>query len=164
MKRLFRLAALLAAVTIAACDYSYGPNKLQPGASIDEVRKQMGAATDEQRSPDGSRIWWYVRGPQGFHTYKVRIGADEKVIAIEQVLTEANFRNIVADQSTQAAVQALLGRPREKMAFAMRAEEVWTWRYQDGTFNKYLHVHFTTAGEKPGLVTKYVLEQESTAP
>ena len=78
-----RLTALIVGLMLAACDFTYGPNNLKPGSSIDEVRKQMGAASVEQRAPDGSRVWWYVRGPQGFHTYKVKIGADEKVVAIE---------------------------------------------------------------------------------
>lgn len=83
---------------------------------------------------------------------------------IAGILTEGNFRNIVAAKATQAEVLALIGRPREKMPFPMRNEEVWTWRYQDGTFNKYLHVYFARTGEQAGIVAKYEFEQESTAP
>jgi hypothetical protein len=54
----------------------------------------------------------------------------------------------------------LLGRPRETMVFPLKKEEVWTWRYMDVTFPKYLHVTFNTAG----VVTTYALEMESTSP
>lgn len=154
------ITAVIAAALLAGCDYTYGPNKLAPGSSIDDVRRQMGAATEEKRLPDGTRIWWYVRGPQGFHTYKILFDANEKVTSITQVLTEANFRNIVHDKSTKADVLELIGRPRETMPFPLKNEEVWTWRYQDGTFNKYLHVTFNPAG----VVTATALEQEQVNP
>ena len=132
---------------------------------MDDVRRQMGAATEEKRLDDGSRVLWFVRGPQGFHTYKVTIGKDERVASIVQVLTEANFRSIISDKSSQADVLELIGRPRERMTFPNLREEVWTWRYQDGTFNKLLHVHFGAMGtDKAGVVTKYVLEQEQVNP
>jgi hypothetical protein len=154
------LATALVAALLAACDYSYGPMQLKPGASIDDVRRQMGAATDEKKLADGTRVWWYVRGPQGFHTYKIVFDRDEKVVSITQVLTEANFRNLVPDKTTKEDALELLGRPRETMPFPNLQEEVWTWRYQDMTTNKYLHVHFNPAG----VMKKYVLEQETTNP
>jgi hypothetical protein len=159
------IATLALAAGLAGCDYTYSPMKLAPGSSIDDVRRQMGAATEEKRLEDGSRVLWFVRGPQGFHTYKVLLDKDEKVTSIVQVLTESNFKNIVSDQSKQDDVLELIGRPRERMTFPNLREEVWTWRYQDGTFNKLLHVHFGAVGtDKPGVVTKYVLEQEQVSP
>ena len=150
----------IAAFVLAGCDFTYGPNQLKPGASIDDVRRQMGAATDEKRNPDGTRVWWYVRGPQGFHTYKIIFDKDERVVTITQVLTEQNFRNIVADKTTKEDLLELLGRPRETMTYPNRQEEVWTWRYQDGTFNKYLHVSMNLSG----VVRAYTTENESTSP
>lgn len=155
-----KLAALVLAALLAACDYTYGPNNLKPGASIDDVRRQMGAATDEKKLEDGTRVWWYVRGPQGYDTYKVIFDKDERVTSITQVLTEANFRNIVAEKSTKADVLELLGRPRETMTFPLLKEEVWTWRYKDVTIDKYLHVHF----DLDGRVKRYTQEVEQTSP
>lgn len=160
-RRTVRAAAFAAAVLIAGCDFmGYGPGNLQPGATAEEVRRQMGKPTEERQLADGGRVFWYVRGPQGFHTYKVVFDRDAKVTSIAQVLTEANFRNIVADRSTRADVLELIGPPRESMKFPNLAEEVSTWRYQDGTFNKYLHVHFTP----DGVVKRYVLEMETVSP
>jgi outer membrane protein assembly factor BamE (lipoprotein component of BamABCDE complex) len=157
--RILRLAVLALALLAAGCDYTYGPNNLKPGASLDEVRRQMGAATDEKRNADGSRVWWYMRGPQGFHTYKIAFDKDEKMVSVTQVLTEQSFRNITAGKSKDDVLE-LIGRPREQQKYPNRQEEVWTWRYQDGTFNKYIHVSFNT----DGVVQNYVLETESTSP
>ena len=156
--RILRSAMLAMALLVGGCDYTYGPNNLKPGASIDEVRRQMGAATDEKRSADGSRVWWYVRGPQGFHTYKIAFDKDEKVVSLTQVLTEQNFRNVTPGKSKDEVLE-LLGSPREKQPYPNRQEEVWTWRYMDGTFNKYLHVSFNLSG----VVQSYTLETESTS-
>ncbi len=146
LRRATRSLMLAGVLVLAACDYTYGPMNLKPGASIDEVRRQMGAATDEKKNPDGARVWWYVRGPQGFHTYKIVFDKDDRIATIAQVLTEANFRNIVPGKSTKQDVLELIGRPREQQGYPNRAEEVWTWLYQDGTFNKYLHVSFALDG------------------
>lgn len=154
------LAALVVAASLGACDYTYGPAKLKPGSTIDDVRRQMGAATDEKRAPDGTRVWWYVRGPQGFDTFKIVFDKDERVTSIAQVLNEANFRNIVADKSTKDDLLELLGRPRETMTFPLLKEEVWTWRYRDVSIDKYLHVHLTL----DGVVKRYTLEVEQTSP
>lgn len=154
------LVAFAAAAALWGCDYSYGPRNLKPGATIDEVRRQMGAATDEKRLADGTRVWWYVRGPQGYHTYRIAFDKDERVTHIDQVLTEENFRNIVAQKTTKSEVLDLLGRPRETMTFPLLKEQVWSWRYKDVTIDKQLHVHF----DLDGVVKRYEQEVEQTSP
>lgn len=149
-------AAALAALALVGCnEVGYGPGKLQPGASAEEVTRQMGKFAQEQALPDGGRVWWFVRGPQGFDTYKVVFGADGKVTSIMQVLSEKVFMTIPAGASQQQVLD-LIGPPREKMRFANLQEDVWTWRYKDGTFNKLLHVHFNLEGN----MKRTVFEQE----
>lgn len=154
------LAAVLAAWLLGGCGVNYGPGDLKAGDSIAAVRARMGPATEESQSPDGGRVWWFVRGPLGLHTYRVEFDQVEQVRSIAQVLTEENFRKILAGQSTGDDVLALIGRPREEMRFPRLDETVWTWRYKDGTFNKYLHVYLGP----DRVVRRIVLEHETTSP
>lgn len=136
------------------------PQRITPGMTEQDARQAAGAPTEETRLPDGRKLWWYIRGPQGFTTHRVAFGGDGRVVDAAQVLNEASFRRIAEGVSTRADVLAMLGRPRESARYPNLQEEVLTWRYQDGTFNKFLHVHCSP----DGVVRRYVLEMEQTAP
>jgi len=131
-----------------------------PGMNESEVRQAAGAPTEAARRADGSGLWWYIQGPQGFTTWRVEFGRDARVRVAMQVLTEANFSRIVPGTATRDKVLDMLGRPRGRANYPNLGEEVLTWRYQDGTFNKYLNVHFGT----DGVVLRCVLEMEQTDP
>jgi len=136
------------------------PRSITAGMTERQVRQDAGAPSEETRLSDGRKLWWYIQGPQGFTTWRVVLGGDGTVTEAAQVLTEANFRRIAERISTRADVLAMLGRPRESSKFPNLQEDVLTWRYQDGTFNKFLHVHFGP----DGVVRRYVLETEQTDP
>ena len=159
MMRSIRRVMVAMAIALASCQYSYGPGSLAPGASAYEVRDRMGPPTDEEKQPDGTRVWWYVRGPQGYDTYRIVIGLDDRVASIEQVLTEQNFARLQPGMS-KTDVLSRIGRPRQQMKFPNLAEEVWTWRYRDGTIEKLFHVHFDNAG----LMKRSSAEHETTNP
>ena len=133
--------------------------RLQIGMSQDDVRGLMGEPSQITPARDGVAIWWYVRGPQGFVTYRIAFDRSSRMAAAAQVLTEANFRRLEPGRSTRADVLDLLGPPRGNARYPNLGETVLTWRYQDGTFNKFLHVHFDASE----VVTRYDMQFEDTS-
>ena len=61
-------------------------------------------------------------------------------------LGDANFRSLQTGQTTKAEVRASLGRPVAEMVFASQGEEVWDYRFLQGTLVMYATVHFDTRG------------------
>jgi len=61
-------------------------------------------------------------------------------------LGDANFRSLQVGQTTKAEVRSSLGRPVAEMVFARQGEEVWDYRFVQGTLIMYASVHFDTRG------------------
>lgn len=135
-------AALLA---LLGCDLRM--LDLEPGVSTAaDVQKAMGQPTFEWKDPDGSLTWEFHRGPTGVVTYMVTIGPDGVLKEIRQVLTQAYFAQIRPGMGREE-IRRLIGRPAETMTFPLKKEEVWTWRYEPATGERWhFHVHFDLAG------------------
>lgn len=121
-----RHAFLLAlGILIAGCA-SNGVN-LRPGVSdAAAVRADMGAPAETVRLADGGQAWFYPKG-LGRVTYRVELGPDDKVRAVEQVLDEQHFDRIRAGKTTRDELRALLGPPF--YVWHVRNETVWEYRY-----------------------------------
>ena len=143
MKLAYVLTLLSPVALMAACA---GPNSLVSGQSTEaEVRTRMGAPTDTRTEPGGEKVWEYATGPEGFHTWQIRIGADGRVRQVTQLLTEERFGTIVPGKTTQAEVRSLLGRPADDTRF--RAGQTWSWRYSRmGISPGYMVVKFSPDG------------------
>ncbi len=61
-------------------------------------------------------------------------------------LSDANFRSLQSGATTKAEVRSALGRPVAKMVFARQGEEVWDYRFVQGTLIMYATVHFDARG------------------
>lgn len=119
--------ALLLAVGIFLAGCASSGANLRPGVSdAAAVRSDMGAPTETVRLADGGQAWFYPKG-LGRVTYRVELGPDEKVRAVEQVLDEAHFDRIQAGKTTKDELRALLGPPF--YVWHMRDETVWEYRY-----------------------------------
>ena len=144
-------AALLAALA-PACDIVNLP-QIQPGiTTATEVRQRMGEPGEQYDNGDGSVTWEYSRQPAGVQCYMITIGADQRVSAFEQVLTEANYAR-AREGMTRDQIRRLYGRPARIQQFDNLREEVWEWRIE-GTpplDETYFNVHFDQAS---GLVKK----------
>ena len=81
------------------------------------------------QDPDGSMQLAYPRGPEGIHTFMVKLGPDGRLQSIKNVLDEADFAQIRPGM-TQAQVLRLLGPPDYSRTsyFRARDELVWDWR------------------------------------
>lgn len=135
------VAALLAGL-LAGCG---GHGTVVPGHSTrQDVQATWGNPTETRRDPGGDELLDYVRGPEGFETWRVRIGADGRVKEATQLLTQERLMSVAPGKSTRQEVRHLLGRPSEEMMTG--AGEVWAWRYLLNGLAGHLIVSFNANG------------------
>ncbi len=101
------------------------------GESTEEdVRKSAGKPETVRQEADGGKRLEYPRGPMGANTYFVTMDAAGKVQAVDQVLTAQNIAKIVPGMSKDE-VRRILGKPTQISHFALKKEDVWSWRWQE---------------------------------
>lgn len=133
---------LTMAVALAACDQQR-IEKLEEGLSTEaDVRRQFGEPTLITEKADGSKLFEYPRQPEGSTNYLIVIGADGTMSSLRQLLTPANFARVQAGMD-QTEVRRMLGKPARTQRYAMKPDEdVWEWRFRDGTQSKLFTVTF----------------------
>jgi hypothetical protein len=140
------LIALACAAVLAAGCASYDGRTLIPGSSsAAEVEATMGRPA-ERIERTGESIWWYPRGPMGFHTYAVRMGADGVLRDIEQRLTVENLKRLAVGRMTRQEVRELLGPPFLITELPLREHEVWEYQLLEYDFKWKLWVQFSRDG------------------
>jgi hypothetical protein len=135
----------LALVALAACA-SFGGRGLVPGQSTAaEVESVMGAAADKRSAAGGETVYYFPRLPWGYATYAARIGADGKLVALEQRLTRENIDKLKPGVARADDVRDLLGPPFEPMKQALTGNEIWTYpmRVAGHPTPKWFLVHIT---------------------
>ena len=139
----FTLLMLFFAALVAGCG---GARSLVPGQTTEaDVRAAMGAPKDTRVDSNGDLIWEYPTGPEGFTTYRVRMGADRRVKDVTQLVTEEQLDKIVVGKSTRADVREILGRPALETVY--HVGPTWYWRHlKGGAQPGYLVVTFAPDG------------------
>jgi outer membrane protein assembly factor BamE (lipoprotein component of BamABCDE complex) len=123
--------ALLAALTLTACD-PQAISELEEGVSTEaDVRERFGAPEAIWDGPDGAQIYEYNRQPAGHTNYMITIGADGKMSALRQVLTPQNFARVEVGMPMEA-VRRMLGKPMKITPYELKRQTHYDWRYQDG--------------------------------
>ena len=89
---------------------------------------------------------YYPRGPLGRESFAVVLGADGKMRAIEQRLTDANIARLALGSSTTAQVRELLGPPPTTSTLPRLQREVWEYRMGDNLHPYFLSVQFSSDG------------------
>jgi outer membrane protein assembly factor BamE (lipoprotein component of BamABCDE complex) len=122
--------------------------KLEEGVATEaDVRKQFGSPAAVATNPDGSKVLEYPRQPEGWTNYLITIGADGKMSALKQQLTEANFAKVVPGMN-KLEVMALLGKVAKSTFYELKGEEVWDWRFKDaGQQSRMFSVSFDKQGQ-----------------
>ena len=121
---------LMLAAAAAGCA-AYDGAGLRPGASTEsEVRRVMGAPALEFRDPDGSRHYYYPRGPLGHQTFVADVGSDGMLREVRAVLSDETF-NRIRPGLTGEDVLRLIGPPREKEYFARLGQTAWDYKFVD---------------------------------
>jgi outer membrane protein assembly factor BamE (lipoprotein component of BamABCDE complex) len=139
------LAATGAAALLPACD-AQKIQKLEEGVSTEaDVRRQFGEPSAVYPEAGGARTLEYTRQPEGQTTYMITIGADGRMSALRQVLRPDIFARVTVGLN-QAQVRRLIGPPARTQRYALKPQEEWDWRFQDGTEAKVFVVTFDDAG------------------
>lgn len=140
-------AAALATILAAGCA-SYSGWGLRPGVSTGtDVRRIMGEPVKTCSLPGGRQNWVYPRGPEGLHTFNVRVDRDGVLSSIENVLEERGFALVRNGESTKDDVLCVFGPPYIEAYFKARSELVWDYRFRDAWgYPSRFHVLFNDAG------------------
>jgi hypothetical protein len=135
---------LLLAFAVAGCAASA---RLVPGQSgLAEVEAAMGAPAERRQV--GAETWlYYPSQPFGRKVFVARVGADGRLVAVEQRLTEEHIAKLVPNHSRREDVLALLGPPYERVAYPRLQREAWSWHMQQwGFMPAGLHVQISPDG------------------
>src|SRR4051794_21238444 len=135
-----------AALLVAGCA-SFDGRGLTPGTSANEVDALMGPAADK-RVKDGETWLYYPRQPYGYATYVARIGADGRLIALEQRLTDENIAKLERGKTRAEDVRDLMGPPYTAIKFPRMDRDIWEYRYRSvqATIPYALYVQFSPDG------------------
>ena len=154
-----RWATLLWILFLTACA-SYSGAGLRPGESrLDDVLRLMGQPAMRWQDADGSIQLAYPRGPEGIHTFMVKLGPDGRLQSKSNVLDEAGLARIRPGM-TQEQVLRLLGPPdaSRTMYFKARNELVWDWRAC--TYNRNIQRIYVMFDAAAGTVRSAASEDE----
>jgi len=125
-----RIHVAAALILLAGCAGYDGRTLLPHRSSADDVERVMGEPAEKRAGPNGETVFWYPRLPAGRVSYAARIGADGKLIAIEQRLTHENFERLKRGESRADDVRDLLGPPSRIDQYPRREREAWTYHAQ----------------------------------
>ena len=140
-----KLIAVLSAAALAGCA-SYDGSGLIPGKStVADIQATMGSPAERQASGPLT-VWWYPRGPAGFHSYAVLVGSDGVLKSIEQRLTVQNVQKVTPNSWTKKEVRELFGPPFVVSTLPRLEREVWEYQMREVDFKWKLWVQFSPDG------------------
>ena len=135
MRLLNRTTAALAALAtsvfvLLGCDQQK-IDTLEEGLSTEaDVRKTFGEPETIWPEAQGARTLEYPRQPMGHRNYMITIGADGVMTALRQVVAPHVFEQIHPGM-TQEQVRRTLGKPAQRMTYALKQETDWDWNWID---------------------------------
>ena len=145
LKRIGVLLLVSVLAGLVACD-TKRIEELEEGVATEaDVRAKFGEPVAVYPEENGARTLEYPRQPEGQRNYMITIGNDGKMSSLRQVLKADTFGKVKLGLD-KAQVRRLLGLPGKTQVFALKQEEVWDWRFQDGAQNKLFSVTFDNNG------------------
>jgi hypothetical protein len=140
------LATCLAASLLSGCASYSGSSLVAGGSTATDVEALMGKQAERAETPGGGSVLYYPRGPAGRETYAVLIGADGKVQAVEQRLTDANIAKLVPGTTSAKEVRAIFGPPPTTSTLPRLARDVWEYPMDHIAAPNILYVQFSPDG------------------
>src|SRR3954471_164679 len=131
---------LIACIALASCAIDRLPALVTPGASTSEVEGRMGRPVAQGVLPNGETYWDYTLQPMGYHNYRVTFAPDERVQAVQDLLTKQNIARVEPGMP-RAQVLDIVGQSRHSEQYANGTTSL-SWRYEDYGVIKLLHVIF----------------------
>lgn len=149
--------ALAVASLTAGCAFAPNFGALQPGEPMAVVAQQVPAPSMKRLNPDNGQTWAYEPGANGRACWILNFGPGGDLTDRTQTLYEENFVNLRAGQSSREDVTWMLCNPYRKFHFGNINEDVWYYRYINGSFYKLLQVTFDS---RTGLVKEYAMNRD----
>jgi hypothetical protein len=115
---------LLAFLVLAVSACASGPALVPGQSTVADVEAKHPA---EKRVVGAETVYYFPELPWGYRSYAARVGADGRLIALEQRLTEENIGKVISGKTTAAEVRDLLGPPWEPIHYARMDRDVWTY-------------------------------------
>jgi hypothetical protein len=140
---MWRWLGLGLAVLLTGC--SLMPERVPMGATRGEIESRLGRPTAVHVLADGTRLQ-YSRQPAGQQVYNLDLGADGGLRQVEQVMDAGWLQRIEADRWTRDDALLHLGRPALVERVARWDGDIWTYRFQEVTGPRQVHLHLDRAG------------------
>ena len=155
--------AVALSLALAGCA-SFDGRGLTPGVSTAaDVERVMGTPA-ERREVAGESWYYYSRQPYGRKTFVARMGADGRLVALEQRLTDENVAKIVPNHTRADQVRELFGPPWTAGRYARLERDIWTWhmrRFGDPGIPVQLAVQMSVDGVVREV---YIIDESDTRP
>ena len=138
-----KAVSVFLAFLLAACATG---RDLVPGQStVADIEAKHPA---EKRVVGVETVYYFPELPWGYRSYAARVGADGRLIAVEQRLTEENIARVVKGKTTGNEVRDLLGPPWEPIHYERMERDVWTYpmRIAADPTPKWFVVHISPDG------------------
>ena len=130
IQRPARVLALATLGLAAGCaGLAFGPPALEPGTTLDQAIAKLGPPTGRHRIADGATRLEYWGGNYAKATWMIDFDAAGRLVAANQVLTEANFYALPAG-ITREELRVRMGPPMSTFAIPRQHIQVWNYRYQ----------------------------------
>ena len=143
------LYSAFAAVSLLALGACASMQDIPPGTPLAEVQARYGAPTMDCPMPDGTRRLIWSSQPMGQYAWATRAGPDGKVEQVEQILTDAAFRQVEVGVWRREQLQCTFGPPAEVSVVGLPSSRhlVWSYRYrQAGAWNSLMHIYLSDDG------------------
>jgi hypothetical protein len=140
------VATCLAAALFSGCASYSGQGLVTGKSTAAEVEALMGKPAERVEKPGGGSVLYYPRGPMGRETYAVVLGADGKVQAVEQRLTDANIAKLVLGTTTAREVREIFGPPPTTTRLPRLQRDVWEYPMDPISMPYLLLVQFSDDG------------------
>jgi hypothetical protein len=147
MRAWLRAAACVAGLGLVALlvGCSLMPERVPLGATRGEIEDRLGSPTAVHALVDGTRLQ-YSRQPAGQQVYNLDLGSDGRLRQTEQVMDAGWLQRIEVDRWTRETALLNLGRPALIERVALWDGDIWTYRFQEATGSRQVHLHLDGAG------------------
>jgi hypothetical protein len=143
MSMVVRTMGLAMAILLAGC--ALMPERVPMGATRAEIEGRLGLPTAVHALADGTRLQ-YSRQPAGQQVYNLDLDDRGHLRQTEQVMDAAWLQRIEVGRWTRETAELYLGRPALVERVARWDGDIWTYRFQEVTGPRQVHLHLDAAG------------------
>jgi len=125
--------------------------EILPGTPLATAEARYGRPNFGCTRPDGSRRVLWTQQPLGQYAWGTDLTADDRVVRLEEILTDEHFARLREGVWTADRVRCEFGPPAtiRDVGLPSVREQVWAYRYrQDRVWNSLMFVYMGRDGDK----------------